>query len=1087
MNRLCVKHGRKRLAWLLAVLMVLSLLPASVFAQPAAKGSIAFQADQMGYWESGAWIPTDVAPYIDHGRIMVPVAHASRALGADVTWDGVTKTVSVTHGDDLITLVIGSHALMKNGELLMEMETPAVIQDLGNGLGRTMLPVSRLARALDVEYTWDADIRTATFLPMAEEGPVVYDEAGTYGPEENEETIDNDVIISADGVILQNLVITGTLTITEEVGDGDVTLNSVTVEGDTLIQGGGTDSIIINGGSYGNIIVQRTPTGAVRIVVTGQNRLNVEVDEEAEEQIVILEGLYDKVIVTAPNVRIITRGETKINELVITSDAKNTTLETSDDTSIEKAVVDGEDAVFEGGKGTVKKVEGDEKDSLVDKDNVVVSTTRSSGGGGGGSSDDDSSSSDPDPDPDPEEPELDPAILALIAAGWIPVATAEDLDAVRGVETTRTFGGESGYRMESTGGLDQQYIQVADIDLGVAPWNQEEGWQPISPQDSEYFSGTYDGGSYEIQNLYINRDAASLVGLFGEVRNSTLKNISLVDVDVTGLSYVGGLTGRNQNGEILTCSVTGEVSGDNNIGGLVGQNTGYDASIENSHVNGKITGRISIGGFVGYNSYGYIADSSSDCEVEGNKETGGFAGENDGTIKKSHSAGTVTGTGSETPYRIGGFAGLDAGGTIEECHSISQVTVAGGTDIGGLVGEAQGTIISCYATGAVTSSGDYVGGLAGSNIGTIHQSYSSGTVTGNEYVGGLAGASPGGGALVQQSFSLSTVEGNSNVGGLAGMTYGLVTESYATGSVSAPYRAGGLIGACWGTATNVYATGKVTGTTETGGLIGVSQYVPTGAYYDQNTTEQSDTAKGVPKSTNEMVNQDTFSEFSFESIWSIKNGESYPYLQWQGGDNIPYPTTPPEEHPDFTFSVSDDSATITGYTGIGGSITIPSSYQRKPVIAIDNNVFKNNKDITSVTFSGNLEHIGEYAFEGCSNLTAVNFSEGLKTIGWTAFYGCAGLTSIVIPDSVIEIDSWAFQNCPNLATITIGSNENLVIKTGACYDCTGITTIIMRGSSTVIEGDLFGSDNPKFKNAYAAGGAGTYTGSYGGDWMLQER
>lgn len=51
-----------------------------------------------------------------------------------------------------------------------------------------------------------------------------YDQAGTYGPETETETIDGDVVISTDGVILQNTIIKGNLTISEKVGDGDVTL-----------------------------------------------------------------------------------------------------------------------------------------------------------------------------------------------------------------------------------------------------------------------------------------------------------------------------------------------------------------------------------------------------------------------------------------------------------------------------------------------------------------------------------------------------------------------------------------------------------------------------------------------------------------------------------------------------------------------------------------------------------------------------------------------------------------------------------------------------------------------------------------------
>jgi len=46
----------------------------------------------------------------------------------------------------------------------------------------------------------------------------VFDKAGTYGPEEGVETISSDVIIKADGVTLQNLIITDDLIIDDSVG-----------------------------------------------------------------------------------------------------------------------------------------------------------------------------------------------------------------------------------------------------------------------------------------------------------------------------------------------------------------------------------------------------------------------------------------------------------------------------------------------------------------------------------------------------------------------------------------------------------------------------------------------------------------------------------------------------------------------------------------------------------------------------------------------------------------------------------------------------------------------------------------------------
>ena len=52
--------------------------------------------------------------------------------------------------------------------------------------------------------------------------------------------------------------IKGNLEIAKEVGDGDVTLNNITVQGETFIRGGGKDSIHINinGGQYANVLIE---------------------------------------------------------------------------------------------------------------------------------------------------------------------------------------------------------------------------------------------------------------------------------------------------------------------------------------------------------------------------------------------------------------------------------------------------------------------------------------------------------------------------------------------------------------------------------------------------------------------------------------------------------------------------------------------------------------------------------------------------------------------------------------------------------------------------------------------------------------
>jgi hypothetical protein len=74
------------------------------------------------------------------------------------------------------------------------------------------------------------------------------------------------------------------------------------------------------------------------------------------------------------------------------------------------------------------------------------------------------------------------------------------------------------------------FVQMADIDLGIAPWNSGKGWIPFSRGAEIVFSGSFDGNGYKILNLTINMPDSSFVGLFGRVAAADIKAVTLVNV-----------------------------------------------------------------------------------------------------------------------------------------------------------------------------------------------------------------------------------------------------------------------------------------------------------------------------------------------------------------------------------------------------------------------------------------------------------------------------------------------------------------------------------------------------------------------------
>src|SRR5258708_5350298 len=93
------------------------------------------------------------------------------------------------------------------------------------------------------------------------------------------------------------------------------------------------------------------------------------------------------------------------------------------------------------------------------------------------------------------------------------------------------------------------------------------------------------------------------------------------------------------------------------------------------------------------------------------------------------------------------------------------------------------------------------------------------------------------------------------------------------------------------------------------------------------------------------------------------------------------------------------TCTITGYTGPGGTVTIPNSINGLSVVSIGIGAFE-ARSMTSVTIPDSVTSIGGGAFEFCNGLPNATIGSGVTNTGYDAFYYCSSLTSITIPASV---------------------------------------------------------------------------------------
>jgi PKD repeat protein len=268
-------------------------------------------------------------------------------------------------------------------------------------------------------------------------------------------------------------------------------------------------------------------------------------------------------------------------------------------------------------------------------------------------------------------------------------------------------------------GLDANYVQVSDIDASeTASWNGGKGFEPIgnSRFEGTPFTGTFGGAGHDIADLTINRPTESNVGLFSTVK-SDLTSVSVIDADITGDVFVGGVTGfvssRGSVPIIKDSHVTGTIDGTAQVGGLVGNSGG---TIEDSYMTGSVNGSRRVGGLVGSNS-GTIEDSYMTGLTDGEVDVGGLVGQNDGSefednegvISDSYSEGSVEGS-----LSVGGLVGGTFGENNEISNSYSMASVEGNQLVGGFVGNTGfGTTVSnSYAIGSVTGSSE-VGGFIG--------------------------------------------------------------------------------------------------------------------------------------------------------------------------------------------------------------------------------------------------------------------------------------------------------------------------------------------------------------------------------------
>lgn len=263
-------------------------------------------------------------------------------------------------------------------------------------------------------------------------------------------------------------------------------------------------------------------------------------------------------------------------------------------------------------------------------------------------------------------------VLALLCTLTLPIAAAAETVTIATVQDFTNFSKQC-TRDTWSQGLTVEL--TADLDLSGTDFDPV----PI-------FQGTFHGNGHTISGLFFDKKG-SKVGLFRTLTASAVVEDLTVEGMLTPQGSAGqaGLLAGENYGAVSRCTTKGSVSGQQDMGGLVG-------------VNGES---------------GCIQSCTSAASVTGVTNVGGIAGQNLGTVENCTNTGEInTQADQETPTSVGGIAGLSRG-TIRGCTNSGPVGYQHvGYNMGGIAGMQSGEISNCTNTAPIQGRKD-VGGIVG--------------------------------------------------------------------------------------------------------------------------------------------------------------------------------------------------------------------------------------------------------------------------------------------------------------------------------------------------------------------------------------
>lgn len=303
------------------------------------------------------------------------------------------------------------------------------------------------------------------------------------------------------------------------------------------------------------------------------------------------------------------------------------------------------------------------------------------------------------------------------------------------------------------------------------------------------FRGSFDGDNHSISGLYLTEESKpesqsevklTGIGLFGEARDATIKNVSIKnsiiklegkDVYFNAVGFLLGQGSKENNPSLL-----GANGGANQISGCSVEEDCYIVA-DSMEFDPSNTG-MSL--YVGVNSG---INDNEDYAYYNYQTSGGLGGLvgmfSGGSIEKCSNQSSVV---CQNIRLVGGIAGYTEGADIIDCSNTGAIQ--GTQSVGGITGMANGTlskVSGCINTGEVSGM-KWTDEFCQEKLSASYQS--SNNIMAGDYIGGICGKSDSWITGCTNGKD-AKIKGTANVGGIAGNTLMEIDSSMNYGAIEA--------------------------------------------------------------------------------------------------------------------------------------------------------------------------------------------------------------------------------------------------------------------------------------------------------------